>query len=87
MFSNDGPNLSNPEVTNKPKLIPNKYSEIKSQKPLFDIIISNIKDYSKYDNFPNYMIGFILIFILFPLIIKPNLNYFKSLFNRYATIQ
>ena len=25
MFSNDGPNLSNPEVTNSPKLTPNKY--------------------------------------------------------------
>ena len=28
IFSNDGPNLSNPEVTNKPRLIPIKYSEI-----------------------------------------------------------
>ena len=28
MFSNDGPNLNNPEVTNNPKLIPKRYNPI-----------------------------------------------------------
>ena len=27
MFSNDGPNLNNPEVTRRPKVIPNKYKD------------------------------------------------------------
>ena len=29
MFSKEGPYLSNPDVTSKPKVIPNKYKEIK----------------------------------------------------------
>ena len=44
IFSNDGPNLSNPEVTNKPRLIPNKYSEINRKikgKPSFKIETPN----------------------------------------------
>ena len=31
MFSNDGPYLINPEVTNKPKVIPKIYKLIKSK--------------------------------------------------------
>ena len=44
IFSNDGPNLSNPDVTNKPRLIPNKYSEINKKnkgKPSFKIETPN----------------------------------------------
>ena len=44
IFSNDGPNLSNPDVTNKPRLIPNKYSEINKNnkgKPSFKIETPN----------------------------------------------
>ena len=29
MFSNDGPYLSNPEVTKRPRVIPNKYNDNK----------------------------------------------------------
>ena len=67
------------------KLITDRFNKLKSQKPLYDIIASNTKNYSKYNHIPNYIIGFISIFILFPLIIEPNLNYFKSLF-KYVSV-
>lgn len=49
--------------------------------PLYDIIINNIPNYSKY----HYLINYIMLILLLPFLIQPKLEYFISIF-KYVSI-
>lgn len=57
---------------------PHKYTH---QKPLYDIIINNIPDLSKY----HFIINFIMLILLLPFLVAPKLKYFISIF-KYTSI-
>jgi len=57
---------------------PHKYTHTK---PLYDIIINNIQDVSKY----HYLINYIMFILLIPFLIRPKYEYFISMF-KYTSI-
>lgn len=57
---------------------PHKYTHTK---PLYDIIINNTPDLSKY----HYLINYIMILLIIPFLINPQLQYFISIF-KYISI-
>lgn len=67
------------------KILASHFGKVKSQQPLYDVIVSNTSDYSKYRNVPNILISFIFLFAILPLVITPNKAFFTSLF-KYASI-
>jgi len=58
----------------------------KNSYPLYDIIISNTPDLSKYDYLPNVLMFFISIFLLIPLLLKKNYRIFISFFKYFSII-
>lgn len=57
---------------------PHKYTH---KEPLYDIIINNIPNLSKY----HYLINYIMLILLIPFLINPKLDYFISIF-KYVSI-
>lgn len=55
-------------------------------KPLYDVIISNVPDLSKYNFIPNILMFILSTFLIIPLYIKPNYNVFMSLFKYLSVI-
>ena len=55
-------------------------------KPLYDVIISNVPDLSKYNFIPNTLMFILSTFLIIPLYIKPNYNVFISLFKYLSVI-
>jgi sphingomyelin synthase-related protein 1 len=55
-------------------------------KPLYDVIISNVPDLSKYNFIPNTLMFILSSFLIIPLYIKPNYNVFISLFKYLSVI-
>ena len=54
--------------------------------PLYDIIISNVPDLSKYNFIPNTLTLIMFSFLIIPLCLKPNVNVFISLFKYLSVI-
>ena len=54
--------------------------------PLYDVIISNVPDLSKYNFIPNTLMFILSTFLIIPLYIKPNYNVFISLFKYLSVI-
>ena len=48
-------------------LLTDKFNDVKSYKPLYDVIMSNTPDLSDYENVSNYLFLFIAIFLIIPL--------------------
>lgn len=63
-----------------------KKDSIKLHKPLYDIIISNSPDLSKYDYITNLLMSILLIYLIIPMFIKPNINVFISIFKYWSII-
>lgn len=54
--------------------------------PLYDIIISNVSDLSRYNFIPNTLTLILFSFLIIPLCLKPNVNVFISLFKYLSVI-
>ena len=67
-------------------LLTDKFNDVKSYKPLYDVIMSNTPDLSDYENVSNYLFLFIAIFLIIPLYIKPNNKVFISLFKYFSVL-
>lgn len=67
-------------------LLTDKFNDVKSYKPLYDVIMSNTPDLSDYENVSNYLFFFIAIFLIIPLYIKPNNKVFISLFKYFSVL-
>tara|TARA_B100000424_G_C22923106_1_gene491132 strand:- start:25 stop:645 length:621 start_codon:yes stop_codon:yes gene_type:complete len=63
-------------------LLQNTPHEYAHKEPLYDIIINNIPDYSKY----HYLVNLIMLILIIPFIIDPKLKYFISIFKYFSII-
>jgi hypothetical protein len=68
------------------KLLSDKITLMKDHKPLYDIIMSNTPDLSRYPFIPNVFLIIISIFLIIPLFIKPEPKFFISLIKYYSII-
>ena len=51
-----------------------KKEVIRGSKPLYDTIISNIPDLSKFRNIPNILLLVLMSYLIIPLIFNPNID-------------
>ncbi len=63
-----------------------KKEVIRGSKPLYDIIISNIPDLSKFRNIPNMLLLVLMSYLIIPLFFKPNIDVFISIYRYFSII-
>lgn len=63
-----------------------KKEVIRGSKPLYDTIISNIPDLSKFRNIPNMLLLVLMSYLIIPLFFKPNINVFISIYRYFSII-
>lgn len=63
-----------------------KKDVIRGSKPLYDTIISNIPDLSKFRNIPNMLLLVLMSYLIIPLFFKPNVDVFISIYRYFSII-
>ncbi len=63
-----------------------KKEVIRGSKPLYDTIISNIPDLSKFRNIPNILLLVLMSYLIIPLFFKPNIDVFISIYRYFSII-
>lgn len=63
-------------------LLQNTPHEYAHKEPLYDIIINNIPNYSKY----HYLVNLIMLILIVPFLLNPKLKYFTSIFKYFSII-
>ena len=63
-----------------------KKEVIRGSKPLYDTIISNIPDLSKFRNIPNMLLLVLMSYLIIPLFFKPNIDVFISIYRYFSII-
>tara|TARA_B100000123_G_C25685472_1_gene408394 strand:+ start:28 stop:648 length:621 start_codon:yes stop_codon:yes gene_type:complete len=63
-----------------------KKEVIRGSKPLYDTIISNIPDLSKFRNIPNMLLLVLMSYLIIPLFFKPNVDVFISIYRYFSII-
>ena len=63
-----------------------KKEVIRGSKPLYDTIISNIPDLSKFRNIPNILLLVLMSYLIIPLIFNPNIDVFISIYRYFSII-
>jgi len=63
-----------------------KKETIRGSKPLYDTIISNIPDLSKFRNIPNILLLVLMSYLIIPLIFNPNIDVFISIYRYFSII-
>lgn len=63
-----------------------KKEVIRGSKPLYDTIISNIPDLSKFRNIPNMLLLVLMSYLIIPLFLKPNVDVFISIYRYFSII-
>ena len=63
-----------------------KKETVRGSKPLYDIIISNIPDLSKFRMIPNILLFVLMSYLIIPLIFKPNVDVFISIYRYFSII-
>lgn len=59
---------------------------IRGSKPLYDTIISNIPDLSKFRNIPNILLLVLMSYLIIPLFLNPNIDVFISIYRYFSII-